>query len=183
MALTATIYKVSLEIADMDRQYYQSHVLTIARHPSETEERLMVRLVAFALYASDALVFGKGISSEDEPTLWEKDLTGNIQRWIEVGQPDERAIRKASGRAQHVVIITYGRGADPWWQQHQVELARIKNLTVVRLPNDATSALAALATRNMQLQCSIQEGSIMFTTDSGVVNLEPQVLVNSQRDK
>lgn len=183
VALTATIYKISLEIADMDRQYYRSHALTVARHPSETDERVMVRLVAFALYASDALVFGKGISSEDEPTLWEKDLTGNIQRWIEVGQPDERAIRKASGRAQHVVIITYGRGADPWWQQYHAELARIKNLTVIRLPNDATSALAALATRNMQLQCSIQEGLIMFTTDSGVVNIEPRVLLNPPRDK
>jgi uncharacterized protein YaeQ len=182
MALTATIYKVNLEIANMDRQYYQTHALTVARHPSETDERVMVRLLAFALYASEALVFGKGISSEDEPTLWEKDLTGNIQRWIEVGQPEERAIRKASGRAKHVVILTYGRGADPWWQQHQAELARSKNLTVLRLPNDAMQALTALAKRNMQLQCSIQEGLVLFTTDAGAVHIEPQVLLRPPSD-
>lgn len=179
MAVTATIYKASLEIADMDRQYYQTHALTIARHPSETEERLMVRLLAFALYASDALSFGKGISSEDEPALWEKDLTGNINLWIDVGQPEERAIRKASGRAKQVVIINYGRGAEPWWNQHHTELQRTKNLTVLRLATDATHALAAIAKRNMELQCAIQEGLVMVTCDNDVVQLEPLVLLKS----
>ncbi len=176
MALTATIYKINLDIADMDRQYYQTHALTIARHPSETDERVMIRLLAFARYANESLQFGKGISSEDEPALWQKDLTGNVERWIEVGQPDERQIRKASGRARHVVVINYGRGAEPWWTQNQTELARIKNLTVLRLPGETTQTLAGLASRNMQLQCSIQEGMLMFTSDHGVVQIEPVTL-------
>lgn len=176
MALTATIYKINLDIADMDRQYYQSHSLTLARHPSETDERVMIRLLAFVLYASESLQFGKGISSEDEPTLWQRDLTGKVERWIEVGQPDERLIRKASGRASHVVVINYGRGAEPWWNQYQQELARIKNLTVLRLPGEVTQTLAGMATRNMQLQCSIQEGMLMFTSDQAVVQIEPVTL-------
>ncbi|MBI3562176.1 MAG: YaeQ family protein [Gammaproteobacteria bacterium] len=177
MALNATLYKITLQIADLDRHYYQTHALTLARHPSETDERVMVRLLAFALYASDTLAFGKGISSEDEPTLWEKDLTGNIERWIDVGQPEERAVRKASGRAKQVVIIGYGRAAEPWWQQQQAALGRIANLTVLRLPTEATSALAGLANRTLQLQCTIQEGLLWFTTETGAVPLEPVLLL------
>lgn len=180
MALNATIYKVNLHIADMDRHYYQSHALTVARHPSETDERVMVRLLAFARYASEALTFGKGISTEDEPALWEKDLTGNIERWIEVGQPDERVIRKACGRARHVVIISYGRGAEPWWQQQHAALQRLPNLTVLRLAGNATSALAALADRNMQLTCTIQEGLMLITSDTGAVPIEPDVLLQPE---
>lgn len=177
MALKATVFKVDVQIADMDRNYYQSHALTVARHASETDERMMVRLLAFAMYASDTLVFGKGIAADDEPTLWEKDLTGSIERWIEVGQPDEREIRKASGRARQVVVITYGRSAEPWWEQNRDKLQRINNLTVLRLPAATTQSLAALANRNMQLQCSIQERLIWITADAGAVQVEPHVLM------
>lgn len=178
MALKATIFKVDLQIADLDRNYYQSHALTIARHASETDERVMVRLLAFALYAGDALVFGRGIAS-DEPTLWEKDLTGTIERWIEVGQPDERDIRKASGRAKQVVILTYSRSAAPWWEQNGDKLRRIDNLTVLRLPVATTQALATLAGRNMQLQCTIQERSVLITSEAGAVQVEPEVLMRA----
>lgn len=182
MALKATVFKVELQVADMDRNYYQTHALTVARHASETDERMMVRLLAFALYASDALAFGKGIAADDEPTLWEKDLTGTIERWIEVGQPDEREIRKASGRARQVVIVTYGRSAEPWWEQNRDKLQRISNLTVLRLPQATTQALAALANRNMQLQCSIQEHAVLITTDAGAVQVEPVALMGAVGD-
>ena len=182
MALKATVFKVDLQIADMDRNYYQSHALTVARHASETDERMMVRLLAFAMYSSAALTFGKGIAADDEPTLWEKDLTGTIQRWIEVGQPDEREIRKASGRARQVVILTYGRSAAPWWEQNRDKLQRIDNLTVLRLPMVTTQALAALANRNMQLQCSIQERSMWVTAEAGAVQVEPEVLMGALGD-
>ena len=175
MAIKATVFKANLQIADMDRCYYADHQLTIALHPSETEERMMVRLVAFALYADDALAFGRGISGEDEPDLWRKDLTGAIDDWIVVGLPDERGIRKASGRAKRVVIVSYGRAADIWWNENKSKLARIENLTVLRLPADATLALAKLAGRNMQLQCTIQEGCLMITCDGGIVQVEPEV--------
>ena len=181
MALKSTIFKAELQIADMDRNYYGDHALTIARHPSETDERMMVRLLAFALYADDTLTFGKGLSSDDEPDLWHKDLTGAIERWIEVGLPDERAVRKAGGRADHVAVISYGRAADIWWNENRDKLQRLDNLTVIKLDSATTLALAALASRTMQLQCTIQEGHIMMTSDAGMIEIEPEVLQGSFR--
>jgi len=176
MAIKATVFKAALQIADMDRHYYADHALTLARHPSETDERMMVRLLAFALFADEALVFGKGMSSDDEPDLWHKDLTGAIKRWIEVGLPDERAVRKACGRADQVVILSYGRAADIWWNENRDKLQRQSNLTVLKLPSETTLALAALASRTMQLQCTIQEGHIMMTSAAGMIEIEPKVL-------
>ena len=181
MAIKATVFKAALQIADMDRHYYAEHALTLARHPSETDERMMVRLLAFALYADDALAFGKGMNSDDEPDLWHKDLTGAIKRWIDVGLPDERVIRKASGRADQVVVISYGRAADIWWNENRDKLQRLNNLTVIKLASETTLALAALASRTMQLQCTIQEGHIMMTSDAGMIEVEPKVLQGSFR--
>jgi len=175
MAIKATVYKATLQIADMDRYYYADHTLTIAQHPSETDERMMTRLLAFAIYADEALTFGKGMDSEDEPDLWQKDLTGSIDCWISVGLPDERVIRKASGRANHVVIVSYGRSADIWWNENRNKLTRLDNLTVLRLPTESSQAMAQLINRTMQLQCTIQEGHIMLTSDDGVVEIEPEV--------
>lgn len=175
MAIKATVFKATLQIADMDRYYYADHQLTVAQHPSETEERMMVRLFAFALYADEALTFAQGISSEDEPDLWQKDLTGAIERWIVVGLPDERAIRKACGRADKVVIISYGRAADIWWNENKSKLTRLNNLTVLRLPTETTQELAKLVNRTMQLQCTIQEGHMMVTSADGVVEIEPVI--------
>jgi uncharacterized protein YaeQ len=161
MALTATICKVTLQIADMDRHYYHDHALTIARHPSETDERMMVRVLVFARHAHEHLSFGRGLSTEDEPDLWQKDLTGAIDLWIDVGQPDDKHVRKACGRAKQVVIYTYGgRGADLWWEQHRAKLERAENLTVLNLPVETTRSLANLAQRSVHLQCTIQDGQI-----------------------
>ncbi|MEO8628788.1 MAG: YaeQ family protein [Betaproteobacteria bacterium] len=161
MALKATIYKAELQIADMDRNYYHDHSLTIARHPSETDERMLVRVLAFARHAGEMMQFGKGLSTDDEPDLWEKDLTGAIQIWIDVGLPDEKRVRRACGRAAQVYVYSYGgRGAELWWQQSVDKLERTKNLTVLNIPFAMSQALAALAQRNMQLQCTIQEGTI-----------------------
>lgn len=175
MAIKATVFKANLQIADMDRYYYADHPLTVAQHPSETEERMMVRLIAFALYADEALAFAQGMSSEDEPDLWQKDLTGAIQRWIAVGLPDERLIRKACGRSDQVIIVSYGRAAEIWWNENKSKLTRLNNLTVLRLPNESTQALAKLVNRSMQLQCTIQEGHVMVTSDDGVVEFEPVI--------
>jgi uncharacterized protein YaeQ len=176
MALNSTTYKVELAISDMDRHYYATHDLTLARHPSETDARLMVRLLAFALYADEQLRFGKGISSDDEPDLWRKDLTGEIQEWIELGQPDEQRIRKACGRARHVVVVNYsGRGADIWWEKIRAPLMRSKNLSVIDIAGPTVDALAALANRNMRLQCLIQDGQIHMLGDGASVTIDPTV--------
>ena len=164
MALSATIFKIDLNIADMDRQYYADHRLVIARHPSETDERMMVRVLAFACHASDSLQFTRGLSSdEDEPDIWDKDLTGNIETWIDVGQPDPKRVRKACGRARRVVLYVYGRGADIWWQRNSAELARFDNLSVIYWDKATTDALAKTANRTMQLQCTIQDAQILVS--------------------
>lgn len=179
MALKSTIFKADLQIADMDRNYYQGHALTLARHPSETDERMMVRLLAFALHADEHLAFGKGLSAEDEPDLCKKDLTGAIELWIEVGLPDERDIRKACGRAGKVVVVCYGgRGADIWWNQNRDKLERLRNLCVIGLAATSTQALAALANRNMQLQCTIQDGQAWLTDGEDTVHIEPAKLLD-----
>ena len=177
MALKSTIFKAELQIADMDRSYYGDHALTIARHPSETDERMMVRLLAFALHADEALTFAKGLSADDEPDLWQRDLTGAIDAWIDVGQPDERRIRKACGRAAQVFVYSYsGHGADIWWNQVGARIERIRNLEVFNVRAGAGPALARLATRSMQLQCTIQDGHVWLGGKEEAVQVELQAL-------
>jgi uncharacterized protein YaeQ len=172
MALKATIYKAELQIADMDRNYYQEHGLTLARHPSETDERMMVRLLAFALHASEALTFTKGLFDTDEPDLWQKDLTGAIQLWIEVGQPDEKRLMKACGRAEKVIVYSYSATSHIWYKAIANKLERAKNLTVINIPAEASAQLQQLATRNMQLQCTIQDGQVWLTDSVETVLVE-----------
>jgi uncharacterized protein YaeQ len=174
MALKSTIYKAELQVADLDRNHYAGHSLTLARHPSETDERLMVRVLAFALHADEALVFGRGLSTEDEPDLWRKDLTGAVELWIDVGLPEERELRKACARAREVVVLAYGgRAAELWWVQNREALARLRNLTVLALPAEDSKALAELAERSMGLQCTIQEGQVWLAAAARTLHLEP----------
>lgn len=175
MAQKATIFKADVNISDMDRHYYQQHSLTLARHPSETDERMMVRLLAFGLFSSNDLQFTKGISSEDEPDLWQKDLTGQIQLWIDVGMPDEKRVRKASGRSQQVIVICYGgSAASIWWKKNSDALANIKNLSVIAITKEQSEALALLADRSIELQFTIQEGSVWLSNDTSSIEITPE---------
>jgi uncharacterized protein YaeQ len=178
MAIKATIFKADLQIADMDRNYYAEHSLTLARHPSETDERMMVRLLAFAMFAHEHLIFAKGLNADDEPGLWQKDQTGAIKLWIEVGLPDEKWIRKACGRAEQVVVICYGgRTADMWWEANKSKFERQESLRVFNLLPETSQALAALASRTMRLQCSIQDGQVWLTDTQNTVHIEPMKLL------
>jgi len=151
MALKSTIFKAELQVSDLDRNHFGSHSLTIARHPSETDERMMVRVLAFALNADDSLEFGRGLSSEGEPDLVRRDLTGAIDQWIDVGLPDEREVRKAAGRAREVKVYLYGgRAASLWWDQNEGALARLGNVSVVEIPASITAPLASFAARSMR---------------------------------
>lgn len=173
MALKSTIFKAELQISDIGRNYYGDHTLTIARHPSENDERMMVRLLAFALHAHEALLFGDSIGMEDEPSLWQKDLTGAIKLWIDVGQPDEKRVKKACGRAEQVFIYTYGgHGVTVWLSQLMPNLERSRNLTVVSLPVNAPADLAGLAQRGMKLQFTIQDNQVWVTDDNKTVHLD-----------
>jgi uncharacterized protein YaeQ len=177
MAIKATIFRAELSIANIDRGYYADHSLTIARHPSETDERMMVRLLAFALHADEGLEFGRGLSSEDEPDLVQRDLTGAIQRWIEVGLPDEREVRKACGRAREVDVLAYGgRAVDLWWEDVRKTLERQERLAVSEVPAEASRALAEMADRSMNLQVTIQHDHISVTGGETSIGTELRVL-------
>lgn len=176
MALKATIYKADVQIADMDRHYYHDHSLIMARHPSETEERLMVRLAAFLRHADPALAFGKGLSDAEEPDLLQKDLTGAIELWIEVGQPDERRILKACGRARQVLVYSYGNTGLVWWNQIGSRVERANNLRVFHLSAATCAGLAGLANRNMQLQCTIQDDLMWVASSSDTVQVDMTTL-------
>ena len=179
MAISATINKISLNIANMDRHYYQIHELTLAQHPSETDLRFMIRVIAFIVYASESLTFTKGLSTDDEPDLWQKSLTENIEIWIDLGQPDEKRIRKACGRADKVIIYTYNeRKAKVWWEQQSSKLQRFNNLKVFHVNAEG---IEAMVQRNMQLQCNIQDGEIYLSDDE--INIDVSVVERSLHDE
>jgi uncharacterized protein YaeQ len=181
MALKSTIYKASLQIADIDRGLYADHGLTLALHPSETEERLMVRLLAFALWvpADDhdgALAFGRGLSDTDEPDLWRHSLDGTLRDWVDVGQPDDRRLVRACGRAERVRLLAYAASVPVWWSGIAGKLARLSNLQVWQLPSAQSQALAGLAERSMQLQVNVQDGQLLVVQGDRMVELHPQRL-------
>ena len=176
MALNSTVVKAELQVSDMDRHYYATHNLTLAQHPSETDERLMVRLLAFALYADERLEFGRGISDEDEPAMWKRDYTGEIELWIELGHPDESRFKKASGRAQQVVVVNYGgRASDIWWDKIATSLTRLKNVTVIDLPADVVDALPGIGERGMRLNALVQDGELQLMGERGSTSVRPTV--------
>jgi len=181
MARGATIFRAELEIADMDRSYYASHSLTLALHPSETEERMMIRLLAFALFAGDDLAFGGGVSTQDEADLWEKDLTGSITLWIEIGHPEERTVRKACGKSRQTVVVCYGgRASTVWWKENLESFQKLKNLTIIQIPQTASQALAKLADRNMKLNINIQDGIVSVIKGDDTVEVELEFLTTAR---
>ena len=182
MALKSTIFKANLSIADIDHAYYADHTLTLARHPSETDERMMIRLAALAFNAhriqtecgGDAtLSFGAGLSNPDDPDVWLRDYTGRTRLWIEVGQPEDKPLSKACGKADQVIVYCFAHAAEVWWRGIETKLARLQNLSVLRVPVAASQALAALAQRSMQLQATVQEGALMISDGAGTVDIEP----------
>jgi uncharacterized protein YaeQ len=181
MALKATIYKATLQIADMDRHVYGDHGITIARHPSETDERMMVRLLAYALNAPadndhGALEFAKDLWDTDEPALWRRDLTGQIEHWIDVGQPDERRLLRASPRSTRVSVYAFSSSTPVWWGGIASRLTRAANLDIWRLPSEQSEALAGLAQRTMQLQVTVQDGSVWIADGERSIEITPQRL-------
>jgi len=174
MAQKATIYKVELSVSDMDRHYYETHKLTVAKHPSETDERLMVRILAFALNAHEHLEMTKGLSTDDEPDIWQKSLSGEIDVWVALGLPSEKVIRQSCGKAGKVIIYPYGgRTAEMWWDKVKNSTTRFDNLHVTNFSEADTGALANLASRAMKLQVNIQDGDVMVSVDDNVAYVTP----------
>ncbi len=177
MALGATIYKATIDISDLDRQYYANHVLTVARHPSETEERLMLRLLAFCSHAGERLEFGRGLSTEGEPALWEMADTGEIAHWVEVGWPDLKQVRRAAGKSEKVTILTYGDDKiGPWWSSNKGDFGKLNKLSVYSVDDATVERLSAMASRNMRLAVTIQDGVVWVSDDQGSLQVEYQIL-------
>ena len=178
MALKATIHKARLQLSDMDRGVYLERALTIARHPSETGERMMIRLLAYALHVpaderQGALDFSKSLWDTDEPDLWLKDLTGVIRHWIDVGQPDERRLLRAASRADRVTVVGYAASTPVWWKGVSAKLARVRNVAVWQVPAAESQALAALAERTMQLDVLVQDGTLSIGSGEALVEVTP----------
>jgi uncharacterized protein YaeQ len=174
MAQKSTIYKVELSVSDMDRHYYETHKLTVAKHPSETDERLMVRILAFALNAHEHLEMTKGLSTDDEPDIWQKSLNGALELSVSLGLPSEKVLRQSCGKADKVIVYPYGgRTADIWWDKIKNSTTRFDNLQVTCFSAQDTDALAELASRAMRLQVNIQDGDVMVSVDGTIVNLTP----------
>ncbi len=177
MALKSTVYKVQLQIADMDRNYYQDHSLTLAQHPSETDARMMLRLLAFALNASESLEFSKGLCVDDEPELWQKSLSDEIELWIDFGQSDEKWVRKACGRSKLVQLFAYGGRSVPiWWKQNEQAFSRYNNLQVWNIPEESVKAMGELVSRTMVIQFNISEGEVWMSNELGSVQIIPEIL-------
>ncbi len=181
MSPKSTVVKVELQVSDMDRHYYAQHNLTMAQHPSETDIRLLVRLLAFALHADERLEFGRGLSDESEPDLWQRDYVGDILLWIDLGQPDESRIRKACARARKVVVVNYGgNAADVWWSKNAAGLSRFENLTVLDLDPKAIDEMLAHVQRGMRLTAMIQDEEVQLMSDSLSVTLRPRVRMRAR---
>lgn len=178
MAQNSTVFKVHLQIAGMDRHYYADHAITLALHPSETQERMMLRLLAFAIFASERLEFTKGLCVDDEPDLWLKNYSGEIELWVDLGLPSDKRVRKACNRSKQVKLVCYGsdHAVNPWLQSIQTERKRQTNLEIIRIPTEQSSELARLAERSMHLQINIQDGQVWISSAHNAVMLEPWIV-------
>jgi uncharacterized protein YaeQ len=174
MAQKATIYKVELSVSDMDRHYYEIHKLTVAKHPSETDERLMVRILAFALNAHEHLEMTKGLSTDNEPDIWQKSLSGELNLWVALGLPSEKVVRQSCGKSSKVIVYSYGgRTAEMWWDKIKNSTTRFDNLRVMNLAEKDTRNLGKLAHRSMQVQVNIQDGEVMISVGDNIVYVTP----------
>ncbi|MDI9330871.1 MAG: YaeQ family protein [Alphaproteobacteria bacterium] len=181
MALKSTIYKANLSVADIDHGYYADHALTLARHPNETDERMMVRILALALNAHEltdicqgdgTLAFGAGLSDPDDPDLSLKDFTGAIRLWAEVGQPEEKPLLKACQKADVVRLYAFHHAAEVWWRTMQSKVQRLDKLQIWRVPSESAQAMSRMAERSMQLQATVQDGAVSFSGAKDGLHIE-----------
>ena len=174
MAQKATIYKAELSVSDMDRHYYGTHHLTIAKHPSETDERLMCRILAFALNAHERLEFSRGLSTDEEPDIWRKSLAGELELWVAMGLPSEKIVRQSCGKANEVIVYCYGgKAADMWWEKIKNSTTRFNNLQVINIPESESKGIGALAQRSMRIQINIQDSDVMVSVDGSIIYVNP----------
>lgn len=165
MALKPTIYKFRIALTDMNRDYYDSLNLTIAQHPSENEERMMARVLAFCLNATPDLQFTKGLSSIEEPDIWLKTLDDQIDLWIEAGEPDHERVKKATRLAKQVKVYSFNSKSDVWWKQNQAKFAPLK-AQVVRFDSQGIQAFSQMTARTLDLGVMLSGETAYISADS-----------------
>ncbi len=175
MALKPTIYKVTISLSNIDKHYYDTLNLTLAQHPSETTERMMARLLAYCLHASEQLAFTTGLSTPDEPDIWERSLDDQLLLWIDVGEPPFDRIKKASHIAKAVKVFTFNSKSDVWWQQEQPKLSTLP-IEVMQFPWEAMQTMASFVERTMALSITVSEGSLFVSLEKGEVEVVCKVL-------
>jgi len=174
MAINSTVVRAKISIADMTRHYYQDLHLTLAQHPSENENRLMIRLLAYIINAQESLCFTKGLSTSDEPDIWMKDLTGEINLWIELGLPDESRIKKAVNRSQHTILYCYDdKSFTPWFKKNESRFGH-KTLSIYKVKDNDAMSLSLLYKRALDWQVNIDETGIMIidNTSQAVITVD-----------
>ena len=175
MAIKPTIYKMKISLSDFNRDYYGSLNLTLAKHPSETMERMMVRVLAFCLNAEEELSFTKGLSSIDEPDIWLKTIDGQISCWIEVVEPSVERIKKSTRLADKVKVYCFNSKSDVWWKQSQDKINLLAAF-VFEFEWESVQRLSRFVTRTMDLSISISEDSLYVVTEQGECELTLKAL-------
>ena len=165
MALPSTIYRASIQLSNIDRGVYESLQATVAKHPSETDERFVARLLAWAIFHEPELTFTKGICATDEPDIWVTGPDGRVRFWVEVGLPEADRIVKASRHAERVALLACGRALSSWSQQHLPKVAGCSNLTVVSLDQAFINTLASRLERSITWAMTITEGMVYLEAD------------------
>lgn len=180
MALPATIYRANIQLADVDRSVYDTLQTTVARHPSETGERMVARLLAYALFYEPELAFTKGVSAGDEPDLWSRGADGRIRLWIEVGLPDAERLVKASRHAERTVLIAAGKSLPSWEQQQLPKLLNVANLTVISFEQAFITGLTATLERAINWTVTMTEGSLYVTVAGETLETTIQAVTGSR---
>lgn len=177
MALNATIYKFEIDISDLDKNHYGHYSQTVALHPSETVERMVMRVLAYCLNVNEHLTFTKGLSTDAEPDLWQKNYSDDIEFWIELGLPDEKRIKKACNQSDQVKLYAYGgQGVETWWQGMSGQAFKFSNLSVYRFDMNDVEAFSAHVERTMALSCMIQDGQLSLSWDGGMQEFHLETL-------
>ena len=179
MALKPTIYKAQVKLADSDRNCFEELALTVAKHPSETIERMTVRLLAYCINSGRGLEFTKGLSSADEPDIWQHADNGEIEHWIELGQPEEPRLRKACGKAKNISVYAFGKSADTWWKLNGDAIAALPRIQIWQFPWTEVEAASDMMSRTMKLGLSIVGGTLYLDDGSSSVTLEPSMLFSA----
>lgn len=181
MALPSIIYRVTIQLSDLDRSIFETLQTTVARHPSETEERLVARLLAYTLFYEAGISFTKGICDGDQPDILTKSMDGRVSSWIEVGLPDPDRLIKAAKHAGQVSLLACGNTLPVWERQNTGKLARIRNLTVISIDQVFIGKLVALLARSIQWSVTITEGTLYLQVADVSLETVPQVILQNGR--